>query len=287
MPQTQNAWRQIIYASLVRVLPRGVQQRIGGSEQLARLRNWFFRPTGSAVNATVTIRRGEKTFLFTAALQTAHKAAERGIENTICRLIEAYCGAGMTCLDVGANYGYLTLVMARRVEPDGRVLSFEPNPDVFATLRHNVQQNGLSAVCLPFNVAVSDHPASGIPLFTSTTTSHLADGDEAASTLIDIVTLDGVIQQQALTRVDLIKIDVDGIEYEIVRGALQTIRTHRPVMIIEANRMIDEMVQFLMECGYNCYTLNGQSFVMGSAYSSNIVACQPEQLKKLWPDSHG
>src|SRR6185312_16305231 len=87
-------------------------------------------------------------FKFAAPVKVAADVRERGgIENGLCRLVLKECSPGAVALDIGGNYGFVTLVMAQAVGPSGRVHSFEANSAIALALRSNVTRNALGERC--------------------------------------------------------------------------------------------------------------------------------------------
>jgi len=156
-------------------------------------------------------------------------------EPEVSNVVLSVVKPGMTVIDIGAHIGYYTLLFAKCVGADGRVISFEPFPDNFALLQKNVQLNGLSQVqprpqavfsaAREITLAVPDHtlnPGQG-------SVSH-ASGSRKF--LVQAVCLDSFCAQEAL-RPDLIKMDVEGAEQDVLLGARQTIAQWRPKLLIE------------------------------------------------------
>ena len=86
------------------------------------------------------------TFTYAAPYKSFIKAKERGIENRICRLARATLRPGDTGIDIGANYGFVSMVMAKSVMPKGLVLSFEVDPSIAHVLGTTLQKNSLDSV---------------------------------------------------------------------------------------------------------------------------------------------
>ncbi len=146
------------------------------------------------------------------------------------------------CIDVGANFGYYTCLMAK-LSWLGRTISFEPDPQVFALLRDNVHINWCERVAEPMNAAVGAAPGiltlhrrltrSGNTSIVRMTAAELEQIGEAESEefSIDCVTLDDVGRR--LGRVDIVKIDVEGAESLVFEGMAELVRTHRPTIVME------------------------------------------------------
>lgn len=149
---------------------------------------------------------------------------------------------GFVMLDVGAHHGVHSLVVAHELAQRGiagHVHSFEPDPHNVSLLRHNVAHNGLDPWVTVHPVAVGDRDGSEELLISSDdNSSHtfsenqdyaLADTPSQATT-VQSVALDSL----SLSRVDLIKIDVQGAEPRVLTGAERLIERLRPTVVVEA-----------------------------------------------------
>ena len=172
---------------------------------------------------------------------------------------------GWTVFDIGANRGYVTLIAAQKVGPAGRVHSFEPNPQVLSELRSHVKRNGLTDRVLVSAEALSDRCDEQVTFFVSTLESNtgLSSLTPAADLLerqtlsaehtisVKTITLDEYVRSQGLTSaIDLIKIDVEGAELLVLRGAEQTLRTMPPKRWIVETEPGSEACRLLSGYGY-------------------------------------
>jgi FkbM family methyltransferase len=144
---------------------------------------------------------------------------------------------GRTVYDVGAWEGTTALALARRVGPSGSVLAFEPNPAAAAKLRTNLALNGVTNVSL-LDVAVGDSTREVDLSFQRNATgrAHILSEPRPKSRVhvrVPMATLDELREQRGLPPPDLIKIDVEGAETEVLRGARRTIVAHRPDLLLE------------------------------------------------------
>lgn len=158
---------------------------------------------------------------------------EPHVEQCIRRLLRP----GDTALDIGANLGYFTAVMAQSVGVDGRVWSVEPVPPTFDRLRASVALNDFVQVT-PLQIALGEvNETARIafdPRFAGSASFH---GNEVTpcseSHLIPVRRLDDLVADDTIRRPHLIKIDVEGHELGVIRGALDTIADARPAIIFE------------------------------------------------------
>lgn len=136
---------------------------------------------------------------------------------------------GSTCLDVGANIGLTTIATAVG-NPNIRVIAFEPVPSNAALLAQNIQTNGIEN-CTIVNTAVGDH-VGRVSINDNGPWSIVGGG----SVEVPMTTLDTYCAEQLPgTRIDFIKIDVEGYEPNVLAGAAQILAQWRPIIFMEFN----------------------------------------------------
>ena len=140
--------------------------------------------------------------------------------------------AGHTFVDVGAHYGYYTLIAARLVGDKGRVVAFEPDPTSFAVLKKNVEHNGFQNVVLE-NLAASNAPGKvRLYLTASAMEDSVIDAGQAKEA-IDVqavrLTNDFANSPRGL---DVIKIDTEGAEAIILQGMQNILRKNRSLRLV-------------------------------------------------------
>lgn len=140
-------------------------------------------------------------------------------EDYFCHGVDAR--AGDTIIDIGANFGSFTALASRKAGPSGRVIAFEPNPEIFARLQRNVVMNGLANVDA-FNAAVcgSDgetelhlHRRNAFTTIVSNVDQR--HNDETQSVRVRTLSLPSIIAELR-SDVGLLKIDCEGAEYDIL-----------------------------------------------------------------------
>lgn len=148
---------------------------------------------------------------------------------------------GWTCLDIGAHIGWYTVQLACLVGPAGRVVAFEPIPVLRDRLRRNLELDKLSNVAVE-GVALHARPGEG----TLWVEEVGASGPGGRSSLVRRsfsghelkVPMDTLDRWTARTKplpIDLIKIDVEGVESEVLAGGRGTLRQFQPVVVVEFN----------------------------------------------------
>jgi FkbM family methyltransferase len=180
-------------------------------------------------------------------------------------------------VDVGANVGIHAVQFARFAE-SGFVICFEPARDTFSHLLRNIKH--LTNV-IPVNIALSN--ATGLqPFFIAADNAYSGLKDTKRKTVLRRETtacfkgddiLLGMLQDR---RVDLVKIDVEGLEMEVLRGMKEFIFAHKPVIFCEifggthSNPDPDSTVQFCVSLGYDAFILNGAQLSPAGAHDDRF-----------------
>jgi hypothetical protein len=187
-------------------------------------------------------------FTFRAPYRAFHKARERGVESILCRLARSVLQPGDMAIDVGANYGFVTLVMANSVIPGGRVFSFEIDPMVASTLADTIRDNDLERIV------------------------HLTKMGAGAVVENGMVTVDSIVDRSTAAPVRFLKVDTDGSDYEVLLGATEVLTTHHPLVVVEMHRDQQAIYELLSSLGYVFFIdLDGRPLVPGE-WPNNLVA---------------
>lgn len=166
---------------------------------------------------------------------------------------------GSVLVEVGANAGYMTVPLARMVGEAGRIVAFEPQPAIHRLLCANVALNGLARVACIHAAAGTVAGAIEVPEIDPAKAGNygavsLADGASGGrSVRVPLVSLDRACA--GLERLDAMKIDVEGMELDVLKGAQGLIDRFRPVIVPENDR-IDRspaLIAHLLSLGYRCY----------------------------------
>lgn len=167
----------------------------------------------------------------------------------------------MVVLDIGANVGLHALRLAHRVGPSGRVFAFEPTGYAYRKLAKNASLNPDFSLT-PLQLALSNEHRQGVEIHCRS--SWRMDGSRAdnETSVVDLIPLDEWVARQALNRLDLIKIDVDGFEGPIFDGGRETLKRFRPTIIAEAfgGQYVDnrpDPFEILAGLGYTVRDMDG------------------------------
>ena len=162
-------------------------------------------------------------------------------------------------IDVGANIGKYTIKIGNSLKMNGRVISFEPENDNFEMLKKNAKLNNLKNTTL-INKALSDKKGK-LKLY-------LAKGNLGHHSLVEKVgekyeevevdTLDNILKELKISKVDLIKIDVEGAENLVLKGALKTLENSHPKIVFEAwdKNHLDKIKEVLEPLNYKIKQIN-------------------------------
>jgi FkbM family methyltransferase len=141
----------------------------------------------------------------------------------------------MVILDIGANTGVYSLI-SKSLNPDSRVIAFEPVERIFNKLERNFQLNNFSIESML--MAISDHNGQAIFYDTygkhpySATLENFSQNSNYKPVNVEITTIDRLIMEKKLEKVDLIKIDVEHHEPEVIKG-FSSICKYQPSILIE------------------------------------------------------
>lgn len=258
---------------------------IGESLYLKPFRNVFLRSHGSYRETKVLIKRDylmyTVNFYFFASFKVAAKAAKNGIENTILRNSISLIKNLKTkkndavVLDVGANFGYLSLVWANSISQNGKTFAFEPNINVHNSFKNSIDFNKLESNIKLNNLAVGKNDGISELYLSSTTSNILQAGMQVNNkTCIEMVSLDSFSVINNIDRCDLVKIDVDGIELDILMGATDLIERCKPIFIVETNDD-PSIIDFFDQYDYQILDMKLNLFKSEDPLPSNIF-CTPK-----------
>ena len=211
------------------------------------------------------------------------------------RFLQSYDFNGKTVYDIGGFEGIFTLFFARAVGPNGKVVTFEPNPANHARILENVGMNGFDNVTA-VNLALGKDASTARLVFnknlreagslrTEIGEPLLRSGKETSSIEVMVEPLDRYAKAHGLPLPHFIKIDVEGYENDVLAGMQALIERHSPAFFIEnhafrlpgpaAKTYLEDMVSFFSERGFTIThvednsevtTVNALSFSNGHFY---------------------
>lgn len=195
-------------------------------------------------------------------------------EKEVTDFIDANLSAGDCFVDIGANIGFFSLLTADIVKNDGKVIAFEPTLGTYNKLTENIKLNNFKNVT-PNNIGLSDF--NGTTSFNVSLDGHDAfnsfslpkHGEQYIKQEIKVEPLDNYYDAVKAYKNILIKIDVEGWEYSVIKGAEKILRELNPVLILEFNdentgqaeKKCTDLYSLLNEYGYKLYSLHENALV--------------------------
>jgi FkbM family methyltransferase len=222
--------------------PAGVRTRIAFAwlRSHGEVPGWLNDWAGPPVPIWYEMQPGVRMFLDPSDMGPAMILSSGEYEPASMAMLKEHLGPGKTFVDVGANFGVYSLVMART---GARVVAVEPNPESVERLRRNVMESGALVQIVP--VAAGDKPGTMTlyvaPGFNTGETSLSDknagnDGPVQGKYEVQVETLDTILgawMDVPPDRVDAIKIDVEGAELMVLRGARGILERWHPMLLVE------------------------------------------------------
>jgi FkbM family methyltransferase len=217
------------------------------------------------------------------------------------RILRKLITPGMVVLDIGANIGAHTLIIAQHVGPTGRVLAFEPTNFAIEKLRVNLSLNpeitGRVQIFQYFLTSMSSDRLpkqiySSWPLMRDPDhQSHPAHlGVEMSTSRATPLALDDVLARENVAKIGLVKLDVDGFEFDVLDGAKTMMQRDLPIFVMELapyaieerGPTFEQFIEFFRSLNYHFYDersgrqlpddASGLRRLIGEGGSKNIVA---------------
>jgi FkbM family methyltransferase len=187
-------------------------------------------------------------------------------------ILKKYVHKNDVVIEAGANIGTETLLLSKLVGNNGMVYAFEPVPHIFTALKENCQLNKLENVRLEalavgnennditFYIANRDLPNQGMG------SKELSHSELKVQINVKQEMLDAYLDKMQVKKVDFIKMDIQGGEIDLLKGAVKTIVKHRPAMFLEAGEglsSIDELFNWLTSHEYKVSFINRKGNLIG------------------------
>lgn len=220
------------------------------------------------------------------------KLQEGRYERFTVKLFQQVLAPGMVVLDIGAHIGLYSLLAAQQVGPEGRVYAFEPDPRTFPYLVRNIEQNGLSGIIVPVEIAISDQKGIlrlNLDKVTSGDTSLFRRNTTGRIIGVQSVRLDDFLPDQ--TRVDIVKLDIEGGEVRALEGMEHILTRNNnikifaecnPSMLQSAGSSVKELLQKLSSQGFEVRVINDEVERLETAELEKILRMASDAKTPTW-----
>ena len=194
--------------------------------------------------------------------------------------LRSYVKPGEVVIDIGANVGFFTKRFARWVSDGGFVIAVEPETSNFRRLQRNLDKSGTAAVVRTVQGVAAEQ---GGTLKLAVNPIHPGDHKIAAEGIdVTAFTIDELVRKEPATRVCLMKIDVQGAEERVLRGAQETIQRDHPAIFVELDDVglrqmgssAERVVTWLMDLGYVIQRLGKNSPVNQVTVAEALRMCR-------------
>jgi FkbM family methyltransferase len=246
-----------------------------------------------AEDPVLTIAEFEGTFQVSAKSDLFRRIAIHGsYEPKLSKLACAWSDPRRDVIDVGANIGFFSVFLARHRQSGSRVLACEPTPGALRRLRANIERNAVGHAVEVFAGIVSS--AEGMFTINSVTDREeyssvgsivhpSAASFGTISTVVEGLPLDDLAGQRALAP-GFLKIDVEGFEHHVLKGASRLLQTQRPVILCELNDPLlrnagssaSEVLELLAEHRYTVFNADDPELPLGTSSFGDMIAFPSE-----------
>lgn len=190
---------------------------------------------------------------------------ENDYESENVKFIKIQCKPGMVVIDIGAHLGVIAMSISHSLNNAGKIYAFEPTPNTFSLLCRIVKLNKCSTI-IPINKAVSDRNETlsfYIDNNLGSNANSLVSKNERNRQSIDVetITIDQFVTENKINKIDFLKIDAEGSELSVLKGAIKTLKNHKPLAILAIHpRLISnngdnikDIYLLLKSLNYNIY----------------------------------
>ena len=187
----------------------------------------------------------------------------------VCEVLARILKPGDRVLDIGANVGQMTLLMGRAVRAGGRVDSFEPHPAIFRILKDNCERSPFTSRIRAQQAAVSDLDGTARLSIPATFHSNIGtcslEAGDRRDDHVDVATHRLDTLYPATEEIDLVKVDVEGHEHAVFRGAhkLLSQQAIKAIMFEEKTPEHSASFSLLQGYGYHLFAINTLEGIVG------------------------
>ena len=200
---------------------------------------------------------------------------------------------GDTIFDIGANIGWYSNHLAKKF-PNSTIYSFEPIPETFNQISANTELNGATNIRLN-NMALSSKKEKLTFFYSPTVTGassskNITENQNMTKLELEAETIDNFIITNSIDKLDFVKCDVEGAEYFVYQGGLETFKNNKPIIFTEMLRKWaakfgyhpNDIISYFKNFGYKCFIVKDSKlslfeFVNESTIATNFFFMHPEK----------
>lgn len=251
------------------------------------LRYWMFnrgKPVNCEIggfNLTFELDPMDKGLSSELAIEKIH-------EPLSIQLLTEMVKPGWVIVDVGSHLGYFPVFEAKLVGPTGKVICLEPSVASYNILIRNIERNDVANIIVTYNMAASNKKERRkFYVNRLSNQSSFYTSSKARSVIeVDTQPLDEILQGEP--RIDVIRMDIEGGEYEVIHGMIGSMKAYHPILFIELHPSPQRkpFLEIVHDLGYECQCIvdrrNNTSFLGGIWTSSkNIEYIQISNLVQM------
>lgn len=198
-------------------------------------------------------------------------------------ILAEFIKPGMIVIEAGANHGSETVIIASLVGINGKVFAFEPIPKIIDKLLINININKLNKIIKVESLALGESNKNivfHIPYDNESNqgvSSKYKFGSKSDTLVVQQVKLDSWIQENHISKIDFIKMDIQGSEYDLMLGASECLAKFNPIVYLEADEIQTQNGSTSLESLYNI--LKTHSYDVFSVRKGERVALTPQNLE--------
>jgi FkbM family methyltransferase len=205
-------------------------------------------------------------------------------DEDVCVFLLRNLQSGMTFVDIGAHFGFFSLLANHLVKSEGTVISIDPTPSTFEVLKGNMTKHTKFRNYSMYNVAAFDENTD-LTFFDYGVTNSAYNSligarqetmeQSKLSIQVKAVRMDSLLMQEGVTRLDLIKIDAESAELNVLRGLTGMLNRYSPKIILEIgdtrlSKTLD-LIDFMKQHGYSPHEMHNYDIrphVVKSSYDA-------------------
>ena len=195
-------------------------------------------------------------------------------------MVKSFISKDDVIFDVGAHIGSYAIPLAKVLSGNGKVYAFEPNPSSYYLLKHNIYLNDLHGKVFCQKKAIGEKPGVlkvEFDQLAGNSGSNTIVNKKSDGFYIDFDSIDAFVKRNSIGKVDWLKVDVEGREFEVLKGAENTLSTFKPNVYLEICR--DQLFKFnsnpenifdkMSAFGYKMYINSGDRNSCNNSYKLN------------------